>query len=488
MTPDDPATERLLEQVRAHAAEYLRRLPDRPVRADLTAGELRAALGGPLPDDPTDPVTVVDALAAVAGRGMTATTSARFFGFVVGGALPAAMAADMLTPVWDQNAGLFVAGAVASVAEEISREWLIDLFGLPADASLGFVTGGQMANTTALTVARNHVLAANGWDVERDGLAGGPRITVVAGAERHSTIDRGMRFAGLGGRPVLVDVDREGALRPDALAGTLDTLDGPVIVCTQMGNVNTGALDPVGALADIAHEHGAWVHVDGAFGLWAAVTPRLREQVAGMERADSWAVDAHKWLNVPYDSGLVFTAHPASHQATTGTDRGQTSYLVFADGVRDPLEWTPEFSRRGRGFAVWAALRSLGRNGVVDLVDRCCAMAQRFADQLSAAPGVTVHNAAHRPMASDVRPQPTTAQPGSTNTIVLNQVLVGFDGVDVPALITAIQAEGTCFPTGTSWRGRQLMRISVSNWQTDADDVDRSVAAILECYEKARAG
>jgi glutamate/tyrosine decarboxylase-like PLP-dependent enzyme len=207
-----------------------------------------------------------------------------------------------------------------------------------------------------------------------------------------------------------------------------------------------------------------------------------------MERADSWAVDAHKWLNVPYDSGLVFTAHPASHQATTGTDRGQTSYLVFADGVRDPLEWTPEFSRRGRGFAVWAALRSLGRNGVVDLVDRCCAMAQRFADQLSAAPGVTVHNVAHRPMASDVRPQPTTAQPGSTNTIVLNQVLVGFDGVDVPALITAIQAEGTCFPTGTSWRGRQLMRISVSNWQTDADDVDRSVAAILECYEKARAG
>jgi glutamate/tyrosine decarboxylase-like PLP-dependent enzyme len=465
MTPDDPTTERLLEQVRTHAADYLRRLPDRPVRADLTADEMRAALGGPLPRRPTDPVAVVDALAAVAERGMTATTSGRFFGFVVGGALPAAMAADMLTAVWDQNAGLFVAGGVASVAEEISREWLVDLFGLPKDASLGFVTGGQMANTTALVVARHHVLAAAGWDVEREGLAGGPRVTVVAGAERHSTIDRAMRFAGLGSRPALVDVDAHGAMRPEALTTTLAGIEGPVIVCAQMGNVNTGAIDPVGELADIAHERGAWIHVDGAFGLWATVTPQLRDRVAGMDRADSWAVDAHKWLNVPYDSGLVFTAHPASHQATTGTDRGQTSYLEFADGVRDPLEWTPEFSRRARGFAVWAALRSLGRDGVVELVERCCAMAQRFAERLATAPGVTVHG-----------------------EVVLNQVLVGFDGVDVPDLVTAIQAEGTCFPTGTTWRGQSLVRISVSNWQTDADDVDRSVAAILECYEKARAG
>jgi glutamate/tyrosine decarboxylase-like PLP-dependent enzyme len=478
MTPDDPTTERLLTQVHTHASDYLRRLPDRPVRADATAGELHAALGGPLPDEPADPVAVVDALAAVADRGMIATTSGRFFGFVIGGALPAAMAADMLTPVWDQNAGLSVIGPVASVVEEISRQWLVELFGLPANASLGFVTGGQMANTTALTVARHHVLAAAGWDVERDGLAGGPEITVVGGAERHSTIDTGMRFAGLGSRPLVVDVDELGAMRPDALATTLAGIEGPVIVCVQMGNVNTGALDPVGALADIAHQHGAWVHVDGAFGLWAAVTPRLRDGVAGMDRADSWAVDAHKWLNVPYDSGLVFTAHPASHRATTGTDRGQSSYLEFADDLRDPLEWTPEFSRRGRGFAVWAALRSLGRSGVVELVDRCCAMAQRFAERLSAADGVTVHNFVEPGPTNDLRPR----------TVALNQVLVGFDGVDTAAVVAAVQAEGTCFPTGTTWRGRRLMRISVSNWQTDTEDVDRSVAAILECYEKLRAG
>jgi glutamate/tyrosine decarboxylase-like PLP-dependent enzyme len=285
-----------------------------------------------------------------------------------------------------------------------------------------------------------------------------------------------MRFAGLGSRPVLVDVDAQGAMRPEALTTTLAGIEGPVIVCAQMGNVNTGALDPVGALADIAHERGAWVHVDGAFGLWATVTPRLRDRVAGMDRADSWAVDAHKWLNVPYDSGLVFTAHPASHQATTGTDRGQTSYLEFADDVRDPLEWTPEFSRRARGFAVWAALRSLGRDGVVELVERCCAMAQRFAERLATAPGITIHNV----VVDDAERQ--------SRTVVLNQVLVGFDGVDAAALVTEVQAEGTCFPTATTWRGQSLMRISVSNWQTAADDVDRSVTAILECYDKLRAG
>lgn len=460
--PDD-TTERLLDQVRTHALDYLRALPERPVRAERTAEGLRAVLGGPLPNGPTDPIAVVDALANEAPRGMTASTSARFFGFVVGGALPAAMATDMLTPVWDQNAGLFVLGPVASVVEEVVQGWLIDLFGLPADASLGFVTGGQMANTTALVVARHHVLAAVGWDVERDGLTGAPRITVVAGAERHATIDRGMRFAGLGSRPLLVDVDAQGAMRPEALASALANVDGPIIVCAQMGNVNTGALDPVAVLADIAHEHGAWVHVDGAFGLWAAVTPRLRDRAAGMERADSWAVDAHKWLNVPYDLGLVFTAHPSSHRAAIGTDHGEASYLEFGQAERDQVEWNPEFSRRARGLAVWAALRSLGRTGVIELIDGCCAMAQRFAERLSAADGVTVRN-----------------------EVVLNQVLVGFDGVDVPTLVTAVQHEGTCFPTGTSWRGQRLMRISVSNWQTNTDDVDRSVAAILSCHRDLR--
>lgn len=462
MTPDSP--DDLLAAVTRHAADHLRALPERPVAAAATPDELSAALGGPLPDGPDDPIAVVDQLASVADRGVIATSSARFFGFVVGGTVPAAMAVDMLAPVWDQPAGLSVAGPAAAAVEEIARRWLVDLLRLPAAASLGFVTGGQMANTTALVVARHHVLAKVGWDVERDGLAGGPRITVVAGTERHSTIDRGMRFAGLGATPATVEVDAYGAMRPDALATTLERIDGPIIVCAQAGNVNTGALDPVGAIADIAHDHGAWVHVDGAFGLWARVLSRLDPQTDGTERADSWAVDAHKWLNVPYDCGLVFTAHPADHLAATGTDRAQSSYLEFRDGARDALEWTPEFSRRARGTPVWAALRSLGRSGVIDMVDRCCRMARRFADALSTAPGIAVHNA-----------------------VELNQVLVGFDDVDVAELVSAVQAEGTCFPTGTTYRGQQLMRISVSNWQTDTDDVDRSVTAILRCYESHRA-
>jgi glutamate/tyrosine decarboxylase-like PLP-dependent enzyme len=457
--PDADTTDRLLAAVHDHAARYLHGLDGRPVRATASVRRLRAALDGPLPDDGADPVAVVDALAHDAHATMAATTSARYFGFVVGGALPAAMAADMLTPVWDQNAGLHVAGPLAATAEEVARTWLVGLLGLPADASLGFVTGGQMANTTALAVARHHVLEAMGWDVERDGLAGAPPITVVAGAERHSTVDRGMRFVGLGGRPVLVDVDDNGAMRPDALAEVLAGIEGPTILCAQAGNVNTGAVDPMAAVCDVAHGHGAWVHVDGAFGLWAACSPRLRAHVAGLERADSWAVDAHKWLNVPYDSGMVFTAHPASHVAATGTDPAQASYLAFDDDARDPMQWTAEASRRARGFAVWAALRSLGRTGVVALVDRCCAMAMRFADHLATEPGITIHN-----------------------EVVLNQVLVGFDGIDARAVAAGVQRDGTCWLGGTTWRGRSLLRISVSNWQTDADDVDRSVEAIVACY------
>lgn len=462
--PDPDVLRRLLARVEDHAAHYLQALDDRPVRSAATPEQLMARLGGPLPATPSDPVDVLDLLADGAEHAMVASTSARFFGFVVGGALPAAMAADMLAPVWDQNGGLWVAAPVAAAAEQVAQAWLIDLLGLPTTASVGFVTGGQTANTTALTVARHHVLAAAGWDVERDGLAGGPAITVVAGAERHSTIDRAMRLVGLGSRPVLVDVDEQGAMRPNALASVLRNVGGPTIVCAQMGNVNTGALDPVGRLSDVAHDRGAWMHVDGAFGLWAACLPRLRTHVDGHDRADSWAVDAHKWLNVPYDSGMVFTAHPDSHRASTGTDRAQSAYLDFGD-AREPLEWTPEFSRRARGLAVWAALRSLGRAGVVDMIDRACAMAARLAARVAAEPGIAVRN-----------------------DVVLNQVLVAFEDVPAADVIAAVQREGTCWMSGTRWRGESLMRVSVSNWQTDTDDVDRSADAIIGCYRLLRDG
>ncbi|HEX6255763.1 MAG TPA: pyridoxal-dependent decarboxylase [Euzebyales bacterium] len=478
--PDPTRLDLLLDHVRAHAGRHLASLDERPVRPAADTAELREALGGPLPDGASDPVDVLDLLAATAERGTIATSSARFFGFVVGGALPAAMAADMLTPVWDQNAGLYVIGPVAAVAEEVARTWLLDLLRLPPDASMAFVTGGQMANTTALLAARHHVLAAAGWDVELDGLAGGPEVTVLAGRERHSSIDRAMRQVGLGARPVLVDVDADGAMVPDALAAALGDVAGPAIVCAQMGNVNTGALDPVGPLSDIAHDHGAWLHVDGAFGLWAACLPRLRDETDGVDRADSWAVDAHKWLNVPYDAGLAVTAHPASHAAALGTDPHQSTYLQFGEGTRDAVTWTPEFSRRGRGVPVWAALRSLGRQGVIDMVERGCAMAQRFAELLGAQPGVHIRNFVEpgsTKHAADLRPRPT---------VVLNQVLVGFDDIDVGRLIAAVQDDGTCWMSGTTWRGEHLMRISVSNWQTDPGDVDRSVDAILRCHHALR--
>lgn len=457
--PDRPTVEQLLDSVRSHASAYLTGLDDRPVAATADAPELREILGGPLPATGEEPGSVLDRYLAAAQGGTVATGSARYFGFVTGGALPAAMAVDMLTPVWDQNVGLSVVGPAALVAEEVAREWLIGLFGLPAHSSVGFVTGGQMANTTALAIARHHVLAEVGWDVERDGLAAAPPITVVVGAERHSTIDRGMRLLGLGSSPATVDVDRNGAMQPDRLVEALASVDGPVIVCVQVGNVNTGAIDPVGPIVEAARGSGAWVHVDGAFGLWARCLDRFADRLVGLESAHSWAVDAHKWLNVPYDSGLVFSAHPESHRAALGVTAIQAPYLAFGDSARDGVDWGPEFSRRARGPAVWAALRSLGRQGVVELVDRCCAMATEFAQLLSREPGISVRN-----------------------DVVLNQMLVAFDGVDTDEVVAAIQQHGVAWMGATTWRGERLMRISVSNWQTDSDDVARSAESVIKCY------
>jgi glutamate/tyrosine decarboxylase-like PLP-dependent enzyme len=466
---DEPDWKGPLGEAFGQAIAYLEGLPERPVGSRARLEELRASLGGPLPEGPADPRQVVAALAAAAEPGLVASTSGRFFGFVIGGATPAALAADWLTGVWDQNAGLHAAGPAAGVVEEVAGRWLAELLALPGDVSVGFVTGGQMANFTGLAAARHEVLRRAGWDVERAGLAGAPPLRVLAGEGRHDTIDRALRFLGLGSAAIVpVAMDGQGRMLAAALRRALGEGGGPAIVCAQAGNVNSGAFDPLAEVCEAAHQAGAWVHVDGAFGLWAAASPRLRPLLAGVERADSWATDAHKWLNVPYDSGLVFCAHPAAHRAAMGV---RASYLIHgAADERDEMDYNPEFSRRARGFPVYASIRALGRRGVAELVERCCALARRFAERLAAADGVEV-----------------------LNEVVLNQVLVRFRAVDgdhdahTRRVVELVRQGGTCWMSGTTWRGQAAMRISVSNWSTDEADVDRSVAAILACARQAAA-
>ncbi len=447
----------LLRDTAERAITYLEGLDDRPVHATATLEDLRQALHGPLPEGPVDPAAVVAELAEAAAGGVVGTMSPRYFGFVIGGSQPAALAADWLVSAWDQNAGLYVGGPAVSVMEEVAAAWLTDLLALPADASVGFVTGCQMAHFTALAAARHHELAQVGWDVEERGLGGAPPVRVLVGAHRHVTVDRALRYLGFGTANIeVVAADAGSRMDTAALDRTLAVRPpGPTIVCAQVGEVNTGAIDPVGEISRIAHDHGAWVHVDGAFGLWAAASPTLRPLVAGVGHADSWATDAHKWLNVPYDSGLAFCAHPQAHRAAMCAS---AAYLERDErDPREQMDWNPEFSRRARGVPVYAALRALGRSGVADLVDRCCRHARRFADALRREPGVRV-----------------------LNDVVLNQVLVSFHG-DVPTedVVRRAQREGTCWLSGTTWHGRAAMRISVCNWQTTTDDVDRSLAAIL---------
>ncbi len=448
----------------AISREYLSSLPDRPVGRPTDPGALRAALGGPLPDAGEDPVAVIDALARAAAPGIVASAGPRYFGFVVGGALPAALAADWLTATWDQLAGLYVSGPAAAAVEEVVAGWLLELLGLPPRAGVGFVTGAQMANFTALAAARDALLRRSGWDVGR-GLAGAPEIDVIVGEEAHATVPAALHLLGLASATARrCATDDQGAMCADALVELLEDDGRPAIVCAQAGNVNTGACDPLDAIAMATRARGAWLHVDGAFGLWAAASPRRRGLVAGLEQADSWATDAHKWLNVPYDSGVAVVADPAAHRAAMGVT---AAYLAEApESGRDNHEWTPEASRRARGFPIYAALRSLGRSGVAELVDRCCDLARRMADRLSAEPGVEI-----------------------LNDVVLNQVLVGFAAAGehdlVGAVIDRVQRDGTCWVGGTTWRGRHAIRISISNWSTTEADVDRSADAILSA---ARAG
>ena len=422
-----------------------------------SADTLRRALGGPLPDQPTDPAAVVGALAEAADAGLVATTGPRYFGFVTGGALPAAMAADWLAAAWDQNAALYVMSPAAAIVEEVAAAWLVELLGLPASASVAFTTGCHMANFTALAAARHELLRRAGWDVEARGLQDAPRLTVLVGDEVHVSVVGALRLIGVGSQTLVrVAADDQGRMRGDALAAALERVDGPAIVCAQAGNVNTGAFDPFGAIADACARHGAWLHVDGAFGLWAGASTCLRQLTQGVARADSWATDAHKWLNVPYDSGLAFTAHPEAHRAAMSMD---AAYLVRSAGEpRECMDWTPESSRRARGFAIYAAIRSLGRRGVSEMIERCSMLARRFGDRLRADPSIAI-----------------------LNDVVLNQVLVrvGDSDARTAEVLKRVQDERICWLGGTKWRDRFAMRISVSNWSTTEADVDRSADSIL---------
>ena len=455
------AEEDVLGRALTIARQYIASRGERPVWPTATLDQLRKTLGGSLPDGPVEPLSVVDQLARAAEPGLVTTTGPRYFGFVTGGALPATVAADWLAAAWDQNAGLYVMSPAASIVEEIAGRWMIELLGLPGDVSVAFVTGCHMANFTALATARHEVLRRVGWDVEADGLQAAPRLRVVVGNEAHVSVIGALRTLGIGSRQVVrVDADEDGRMRPELLAHTLAADTCPTIVCAQAGNVNTGAFDPFDPIADACREHGAWLHVDGAFGLWAGASRALRHHVRGVARADSWATDAHKWLNVPYDSGLAFTAHPAAHRAALSVS---AAYLVRSpEEPREPMDWTPESSRRARGFAVYAALRELGRAGVEEMIDRCCRLARRFAERLRAEPRIRI-----------------------LNDVVLNQVLVRVEPLSGDAdratrdAVRRVQEERICWLGGTRWHDMDAMRISVSNWSTTEEDVDRSAESIV---------
>jgi glutamate/tyrosine decarboxylase-like PLP-dependent enzyme len=441
-----------------HAERFLRGLDERPVDAAVDAGPIREALGGPLSEHGETSEAVIESLAVGADPGIVASAGPRHFGFVIGGALPAALAADWLVSAWDQNASFHSLSPAAAAIEEIVAEWTLELLGLPATASVGFVTGAQGANTTGLAAARHTVLARAGWDVESHGLVGAPGLHVVCGAQTHATIYTSLRLLGLGTDTVVhVPTDDQGRMNVRELTRTLAALDGPTIVCAQAGNVATGAFDAFEPIADACTEHGAWLHVDGAFGLWAAAAPSTRGLLGGVDRADSWALDAHKWLNVPYDSAMAIVADREAHVAAMSL---AASYLVADAAQRDATNYVPESSRRARAVPIYAALRALGRAGVAELVERNCGHARRIARRLEQLDGVQI-----------------------LNDVVLNQVLVRFPGGDEAnaEIIAAVQRDGTCWLGGTQWDGQTVMRISFSNWATTADDVDRTAAAIAAC-------
>jgi glutamate/tyrosine decarboxylase-like PLP-dependent enzyme len=461
---------KLLEETCALAVSYLDGLSTRPVGALGSVEELRSRLRIPLPREGADPAAVVRKMAFDVDRGLVASAGPRYFGFVTGGSLPASLAADWLASAWDQNAVLSIASPAAGVIEETVQDWILDLLDLPRESSVGFVTGCQMANFTCLAAARHEVLKDAGWDVEATGLFGAPPITVIAGEEAHATLFVALRMLGLGAdRVVRVPADGQGRMDASRFEKVLEGVSGPVIACLQSGNVNTGAFDPCETLIPLARKKNAWIHVDGAFGLWGRLSSRLAAETAGIEKADSWATDAHKWLNVPYDSGIAIVKNEAAHRAAMVL--AAPYYIAAPDAVRDPSQWVPESSRRARGFPLYAAIRSLGREGLVELVDRNCRQARLMAAFLGEDPRIEVEN-----------------------EVVLNQVLVRFlpEGGkgDIDAynrkVTTLVQEEGTCWAGGSARKGRAAMRISVSNWSTTDEDIRTSAAAIREVLARTR--
>jgi len=448
------------------ARRYLAGVEDRPVAEAASVKELRRALDRKLPEEGEDPADVVKELADAAEPGLIALGSPRYFGFVIGGTLPAALGADWLTGAWDQIASLYACGPSASVAEEVSGRWVLEALGLPTDAGFGLTTGGTMANFSGIAAGRHAVLRRAGWDVESKGLNGGPRVRVIVGEHAHATIFVALRLLGLGSENAIrVRADDAGRMDPDALAAELDRGDGPAIVCAQAGEVNTGCFDPFPAIAEICERQGAWLHVDGAVGLWAASSRDFDSLTEGLDRADSWSTDAHKWLNATYDCGFIAVKDADDLRAAMGIS---APYLTAAPDARDSYQYVPESSRRGRGFVLYAALRSLGRKGVADLVVRCSVLARLMAAELEQDPALEV-----------------------INDVVINQVLVGVIGDGFGELtddaVRRIQQDGTCWVAATRWRGRPAIRISVCNWRTAEDDIRRSAAAIRQAVLEASA-
>ncbi len=457
----DPRYEVLTDAARL-AGDFITSLPDRPVGAAAGIEELRSRLDRGLSDGGEDARAVIRDLARDAEPGLIASPGPRFFGFVLGGALPVAVAADWLVSAWDQNGGGYTAAPALSVAEEVAARWVRELLGLPPDCGVGFVTGCQMAHFTCLAAARNAVLRRAGWDVEANGLQGAPELRVIAGEHCHVTVPVACRMLGLGAERIeTVAADDQGRMLPGDLKQVLAQGSGPSIVCAQAGEINTGAFDPLSDIVQACRAHDAWCHVDGAFGLWAAVSARRKHALEGFEGADSWATDAHKWLNVPYDCGIAAVADASAHRAAMTST---SAYIPDHEDIPWGFDWTPEFSRRARGVPVYAALRSLGRRGLEELIDRCCDHAELMASSLREADGVEV-----------------------LNDVVLNQVAVRFfDDDDVTnSVIERVQDDGTCWLGGSTFKGRAVMRISIVGWQTSSDDIERSADAILAAARAA---